>query len=350
MTLSIELSLAAGANAIVRHDAGNTTPTIRVISAMTVTLYRILSACLILAASDMPIHAADGNARVGVSPNSFRDCADLCPEMIPLPPGRFQMGSPPSDTHQGSDGEERPRHQVEIAYPFAIGRYEITRAEFSAFAQETKLADPGGCNVHVPPRWPTIRGLSWHNTGFAQTDRHPVVCVSWEEARDYTRWLSRKTGHDYRLLSESEWEYSARAGASGQAHWGDRPTDDCRYANGVDKQLAFRFPQLTWDDVIPCDDGFVYTAPVGSFKPNAFGLYDMMGNAFEWVADCWSENYLGAPADGSARSTGNCESRVNRGGSWTSNPTGLRAAHRGNDDARVTRVVDLGFRVARALR
>ncbi len=290
-------------------------------------------------------------ARDSHSPGTvFRDCARVCPEMIVVGPGSFLMGSGPDDTHQGKDGEEQPQHQVDIAYAFAVGRFEVTRDEYAEFVKDVTLADPDGCNVHEPPRWPTIMGLNWHNTGFAQTGRDPVVCVSWTEAEAYTRWLTRKTGQHYRLLTEAEWEYSARAGTQTQAYWGDEVAKDCEYANGVDATLTERFPKGRWEERVACHDGQIFTAPVGSYKPNAFGLYDMEGNAFEWVEDCWSDNYQGAPTDGSARvANADCSNRVNRGGSWTSNPTGLRSAHRGVDNFESTRVVDLGFRVARAL-
>jgi formylglycine-generating enzyme required for sulfatase activity len=123
----------------------------------------------------------------------------------------------------------------------------------------------------------------------AQTGRDPVVCVSWKEAQAYASWLSHKTSHSYRLLSEAEWEYADRAGTDSPAYWGDDPNEACKYANGVDATLTERFPKGKWEDRVSCHDGFVFTAPVGSFKPNAFGLYDMEGNAFEWVEDCLSE-------------------------------------------------------------
>jgi formylglycine-generating enzyme required for sulfatase activity len=304
---------------------------------------------LLLFAAAGALATADAPPQSPPTGKSFRDCPSECPEMVVVPPGGFLMGSPPGDTHQGEGGEERPQHRVTIRYSFAVGKFEVTRAEFAEFARDTRLTDPAGCNIHRPPRWPTVRGLSWRNTGFPQTDRDPVVCVSWEEAQAYTQWLTRKTGNEYRLLSEAEWEYAARGGTRSQAYWGDDPTQACRYANGVDRSLVGRYPDDPWENVIPCDDGYVFTSPVGHFEPNMFGLYDMMGNAFEWVADCSTDDYRGAPSDGSPRLTGTCSARMNRGGSWTSNPTGLRAAHRGNDDFHMTRVVDLGFRVARSM-
>jgi formylglycine-generating enzyme required for sulfatase activity len=167
--------------------------------------------------------------------------------------------------------------------------------------------------------------------------------------KNFLQWLSKKTGYKYRLLSESEWEYADRAGTTTQAFWGNSQEEACAYANGVDLTLVDRFPNAKWENVTPCHDGHVFTAPVGSYKPNNFGLHDMEGNVFEWVVDCWVKNYDGAPSDGSARLDGECDKRVNRGGSWTSAPTGLRSTHRDEDSAVQTRVVDLGFRVARDL-
>ena len=289
---------------------------------------------------------------------SLRDCPKICPEMVVVPAGTYLMGSPTDDPRQGKDGVEQPQHRVTISYAFAVGKFEVTRNEYARFALEAHLRDPDGCNVHEPPHWPKKIGLNWHTTPFRQTGRDPVLCVSWEEAQRYTQWLSRKTGHTYRLLSEAEWEHVARAGMSTQAFWGDDEKRACEYGNVVDLTLVERFPETKWEvpaprnpnpgHVVPCHDGHVFTAPVGSYKPNAFGLYDTAGNVFEWVADCWSANHDGAPTDGSPRTDGDCTNRVNRGGSWTSNPTGLRSAYRWNDTARL-HFIDLGFRVAREL-
>jgi sulfatase modifying factor 1 len=307
-----------------------------------------LLACLSLTAGAI---AAEPVSAASAKPGTvFRDCAD-CPELVVIPPGSFLMGSPKSDTHREPSGEEEPQHRVAIAYKLAVGRFEVTRDEYGVFVQATGLADPDGCNAHIPPRWPKMPGLSWHNTGFAQTGRDPALCMSWTEAVAYTKWLSEKTSHAYRLLSEAEWEYAARAGTKGQDYWGDSQEAACRYANGPDESLFEVIPEqkASWGAILPCRDGFAYTSPAGSFQPNPFGLYDMMGNAFEWVQDCWNSSYAGAPANGAPKLTGDCTKRVNRGGSWTSIPTGIRSAHRGDDNAETTRVTDLGFRVARRL-
>jgi formylglycine-generating enzyme required for sulfatase activity len=279
---------------------------------------------------------------------AFRDCPD-CPQMVVLPPGSFLMGSPPSDPHREPHGEEEPQHRVTIGYALAVGRYEITREQYAAFVRATHLPDPTGCNAHNPPRWPNVPGVNWHNTVFEQSGAHPAICVSWAEAVAYTKWLSARTGQTYRLLSEAEWEYAARSGTQTQAFWGDSPGEACLYSNGPDATMLGRFPDQrpNLPDTLPCDDHYVFTSPVGAFRPSPWGLYDMMGNVFEWVQDCWWKNYEGAPMDGSPRLQGECWKRVNRGGSWTSIPTGMRAAGRGDDQYTTTRVLDLGFRVAR---
>jgi formylglycine-generating enzyme len=279
--------------------------------------------------------------------------------MVVVPPGTYVMGSPSEDPHQAKNAIEQPQHRVTINHAFAVGKFEVTREEYARFALQTRLRDPDGCNVHEPPNWVKRARLNWHTTPFPQTRRDPVVCVSWEEARAYTQRLSEHTGHSYRLLSEAEWEYVARAGTTTQAFWGEDERQACEYGNGVDLTLVARFPKTDWEGpaprnpsperVLPCRDGHVFTAPVGSYRPNAFGLYDTAGNVAEWTADCLVRNYASAPTDGSARTDGDCSKRVNRGGSWTSNPTGLRSAYRGWDDASSTRVVDLGFRLARDL-
>lgn len=279
--------------------------------------------------------------------------------MLVVPPGTYLMGSRADDPHQALNGIEQPQHRVTIRYAFAVDRFQVTRDEYASFAIETRLRDPDGCNVHEPPNWPEKKGLNWHATPFPQSGRDPVVCVSWDEAQAYTRWLSGKTGRTYRLLSEAEWEYVARAGTTTEFFWGNDEERACEYGNGVDLTLVKQFPpKARWEtpaprnpnrgQVLPCRDGHVFTAPVGSYKPNAFGLYDIEGNVAEWVADCWSPNYDGAPTGGSARTDGDCADRVNRGPAWDSNPTGLRSAYRWNDPAGL-HVVDLGFRVARDL-
>ena len=257
--------------------------------------------------------------------DSFKECSE-CPEMAVVPAGSFMMGSSPSDTaalekrYPGSRFDaEGPQHRVTIARPFAAGRYEATFAEWDACVAERAC-------THNPHDG---------NSGQAGWGRgkRPVINVSWEDiTRQYLPWLSRKAGKTYRLLSEAEWEYAARAGT----------TTLYAFGNTITSNEARLEPAKT-------------TAEVGSFAANAFGLHDMHGNVWEWVQDCWSRSYDGAPSDGSARLSWLswlCATRMARGGSFTTSPTELRSAHRFARYERSTpgsRWIDLGFRVARTL-
>ena len=194
----------------------------------------------------------------------------------------------------------------------------------------------------------SVQDVSWRTPGFNQADGHPVVCVSWEDAKAYVKWLSRETGERYRLLSESEWEYVARAGTGTSWYWGDGESGQCTHANGADRALKRRYGDWKWT-VASCDDGRIHTAPVGSYAANGFGLHDVLGNAWEWVEDCWHESYAGAPKDGRAwTGGGDCGRRVLRGGSWGFEPWFLRSAYRSRYSAGI-RYSLAGFRVARTL-
>jgi len=274
--------------------------------------------------------------------------ADICPEDGVIPAEKLSDGAPPGDPHR--QNEEQPQHKVNIAYAFAVGRFEVTRDEYTVFVSDTRLAEPEGCNVHEPPRWLTIMGLSWHNTGFPQTGRDPVGGVSWMEARAYASWLSHKTGHTYRLLSE----------ASGSTPTAPAPiyrrTGEMTRMRPVSTPTASmpRSPSVSEGKVggpSPLSRRFLCLRPRSEAQNRTHSdCTTWEGNAFEWVEDCLSDDYQGAPTEGSARTeAADCNTRVNRGGSWTSIPTGLRAAHRGADHISNTRVVDLGFRVARDL-
>jgi formylglycine-generating enzyme required for sulfatase activity len=242
-----------------------------------------------------------------------RDCPD-CPRMVAIPAGEFMMGTPVSEGGRFED--EGPQHRVQVK-AFYLGRYEVTRGEFDRFVKESGRSMP----------------RCFSSPGYSQQDNHPAVCVSWESARAYAQWLSAKTGERYRLPSEAEWEYAARAGASTSRFWGDNSHEACRYAN-VDGAAH------------GCDDGHEQTAPVGSYAPNRFGLYDMLGNVWEWTEDCWNENYSGAPSDGSTWLSGNCSIRVNRGGSFNYLPRIVRSGKR-NKSSVADRLDDFGFRLAR---
>ena len=240
----------------------------------------------------------------------LRDCPD-CPELVVVPPGSFEMGSPPGEA--GWSGDEGPVHRVAIAKPFAVGVYEVTFAEWDA------CVDGGGCNGHRPS-----------DKGWGRGSR-PVMDVSWRDAKRYVEWLSSKTGAKYRLPSESEWEYAARAGTKTRYWWGDEVGRNRANCYGCGSR---------WDGE--------RTAPAGSFSPNGFGLHDVHGNVGEWVGDCLNVGYEGAPTDGCAWESGDCSRRMLRGGSWFGRPWRLRSADRYGSITGL-RVGYVGFRVARTL-
>ena len=276
----------------------------------------------------------------------FRACeGSWCPELVVVPSGTFMMGSPESES--GRRDREGPRHRVRIGKAFAVGVTEVTRGEFGRFVHETGHSTGDRCRTYEDGEWDWRSGVSWRKPGYSQTDGHPVVCVSWEDAQAYVRWLSSETGGGYRLLSESEWEYVARGGTRTSRNWGTGETGQCGYANGADRALKRRYGDWEWP-IASCDDGHVHTAPVRSYVKNGFGLYDVMGNVWEWVEDCWNEDYTGAPSNGSAWESGDCGRRVLRGGSWYYIPRYLRSAFRIRNSSGF-RFNYAGFRIARTL-
>jgi formylglycine-generating enzyme required for sulfatase activity len=253
-----------------------------------------------------------------------KDCS-ACPQLVYVPGGRFTMGSPSSEA--GRDSDEGPQRTVTIRH-LLVGKFEITFNEWDAC-----VAD-GGCRGYRPPDREWGRGLQ------------PVINVSWNDAKAYVEWLSQRVGKHYRLLTEAEWEYAARAGATGPYLWGSDPNGGCAYGNGSDLSAYREDSALTTSS---CDDGFGRrTAPVGRYRANAFGLYDISGNVREWVEDCYAVSYSNLAADGSAADVEDCSIRVSRGGSWVSIPLLLRSAFRGSGTP-VFRSSYLGFRVARAI-
>ncbi len=282
-----------------------------------------------------------------------RDCRD-CPELVRIGAGGFTMGATLAEeeregTPRQDRGETSPLHEVMIGSTFWLGRAAVTREEFAAFAKATGHRTGDACHAYGADRkWRNIRGRTWRAPGFAQTGRHPVVCVSWDDATAYVVWLSKATGKTYRLPSEAEWEYAARAGTQTARFWGDGRDEACRFANVADRTGATR---LGWDNkpetVFRCTDGHAHTSPVGSFPANPWGLSDMLGNVWQWTADCWNETYRGAPADGTPWTSGDCARRVARGGSWSDLPWSVRAANRGWGIAG-SRSDENGFRVARS--
>ena len=276
---------------------------------------------------------------------AFRDGPDA-PEMVVVPAGEYTMGSPAAEP--GRKPNEGPRHRVRIAYPFAVSKYAVTVGQWAAFVKDAgHNMDRGGCYLYKNSHYQNNNDCSWRTPGFAQTDNQPVVAVGWSDATAYVAWLSKKTGFTYRLLSEAEFEYAARAGSTTAYWWGDDPLGACAHANGADKRAAAD-PQFTDWRVNGCDDGYAYTAPVDAYGPNPFGLYGMLGNAFTFTDDCWNETYAGAPVDGSVFSTGVCAQRVVRGGAWAEMASVLRSSARNWNYFEVQPVTD-GLRVARVL-
>lgn len=276
---------------------------------------------------------------------TFKDCAE-CPEMVVIPAGSFTMGSPASET--GRFDNEGPQHGVIIAQPFLLGKTHVTRGQFVAFVNSTGYNAGDECYAAEGGKFEKRSAMNWKNPGYKQDDSHPVVCVSWDDAKAYVGWLSRKTGKSYRLPSEAEWEYAARAGTTEARYWGESPDQACAYANVMDSTGKAQMHGVTWE-VHNCTDGYAYTAPVGRFRPNAFGLYDMIGNAWQWNEDCWHKNYAGAPTDGSVFAGGECTvGRLLRGNSWNDTPRNSRSANRFRVIS-AARIVFIGFRVARTL-
>ena len=267
-------------------------------------------------------HRAADEAR-----SASQEASALAGEFVDIPGGTFQMGCSPGDSE--CEDDERPVHTVSIK-PFRMGKYEVTVGQFRRFVEaagyRTDAERGGNCwAVQADGQWAEQTGRDWRNPGFPQTDRHPVVCVSWNDAEAYVQWLSRQGVGRYRLPSESEWEYAARAGGSGRYSFGDSEAMLCDYGNVADRTAEQHLTAGLWRS---CDDGALYTAPVGGYRPNGFGLHDMHGNVWEWTEDCYHDSYAGAPSDGAAWTAGDCAQRVNRGGSWYHEPRNVRSSYR----------------------
>jgi formylglycine-generating enzyme required for sulfatase activity len=241
--------------------------------------------------------------------DSFKECAKDCPEMVVVPAGTFMMGAPATD--RGRISNEVPQHKVTIPKPFAVSKFAVTFSEWDA------CVSVGRC--------PRI------DESYFGRDMKPVIGVSWDDVQQYAAWLSEMTGRAYRLLTEAEWEYAARAGTKTAYFWGDEIGKGNANCIGCGSK---------WDNE--------QTSPVNSFKPNAFGLYDMHGNVWQWVQDCYHPDYKGAPTDASAWATVNCNRFVGRGGSWNFTPLYLRAAYRRWFTVSF-RDYHLGVRIARTL-
>lgn len=281
----------------------------------------------------------------------FRDCLD-CPEMVAIPAGAFTMGTTEAQKAQlqAADfwdeerfADELPARDVTVP-AFALARTEVTIAQFQAFIDATGYRPSGVCWALREGEFGFLERSNWRHPGYEQRPDHPVVCVTWWDAQAYARWLNLRTGETYRLPTEAEWEYAARAGTQTHYFWGDDPNSGCPFMNGADQTAGRKFPNAS---VVGCDDGALYTAPVASYRPNPFGLSDMTGNVFEWVQDCYGA-YDPARADSAAVATGDCSFRVVRGGSWYYRPENLRSAYR-NGIIPTLRDSLIGFRLARTV-
>jgi formylglycine-generating enzyme required for sulfatase activity len=282
------------------------------LKARTVPLVASMRASLDALSPQQRLAAPPASLRVPGALAQFRDCAD-CPQMVVIPAGEFTMGSPAAE--QGAEAQ----HRVTIAAPFAVSKFEITFDEWDA------CIAGGGCAGYRPDDQGWGRG------------QLPAINISWEDAKTYVTWLSRKTGKPYRLLSEAEWEYAARAGTTTPYSYGDTLSPTQANFDG------------SGDGSGPSDVNRQRTMPVGSFPANAFGLHDMHGNVSEWVEDCWHDDYTAeAPTDGSAWVDGNCNGRVVRGGSWEDSEVEHRSAAR-TGGYRTDQFYTDGLRIARAL-
>ncbi len=269
------------------------------------------------------------------------------PSMVVIPAGRFVMGS--SGPH--SREEEQPTREVTLAYPLAVARTETTVAQFARFVRGAGYRMQRGCWYHsTEQEWREDARATWRDPGFDQGEDYPVTCINYRDASVYAAWMSRQTGHHYRLPSEAEFEYFSRAGIEDNLPAGQyQVAGVCTVANGADLSTGLPY-------AMECDDGYVETSPVASFQPNAFGLFDTSGNVWEFTQDCWNaryraswRNYLSAPpVDGSAWMRGDCRVHVLRGGSYLSSADNLRLARRESGSG-VLRLNRSGFRLVREL-
>jgi sulfatase modifying factor 1 len=247
---------------------------------------------------------------------------------------------------------EHPQHRVRITKPFYLSMYEVTVGDFRRFVDDTKHTadaekgeEPGAFGWNPDTKEFGFNAkYSWQNAGFEQTDEHPVVNVSWNDAVAFCKWLSRKEGKTYRLPTEAEWEYACRGGATTRHYSGDDPETLAKVGNVADATFKAKFPNRKY--TIKASDGYVFTAPVGKFTPNAFGLYGMHGNAWQWCADWYGLEYYAKSLANDPSGPDSGHNRVLRGGSWYSRPDFTRSAERDGDSPNF-RLFSAGFRVVR---
>jgi formylglycine-generating enzyme required for sulfatase activity len=322
-----------------------------------------LRACFVVAAASLLVACASartpGAGGLPARGHQFDDCsgAAWCPRMVAIPAGEFDMGAPVEDSDRTS--MEGPVHHVRV-HAFALGKFDVTRGQWAAFVDATHRPTRTGCWWTGRTGFRPDSAGSWRDPGFEQDSMHPAVCVTWYDAQDYVAWLSARTGKPYRLPSEAEWEYAARAGSATAYPWGTLASHD-RANYGADKCCG---PRAVGADI------WVNTSPAAAFPPNAFGLYDMHGNVLQWLADCLAPSYDVTPVDGSAYASDiplqlsgrhaalngqpSCSFRVVRGGDWGDPPSMVRSAFRNFGPGPGATLRDyssagVGFRVARSI-
>ncbi len=271
---------------------------------------------------------------------------NLAGEMVEISGGSFLMG-----TLEGRN-DEKPQHIVTVP-SFEIGKYEVTVGQFKRFIEATGYLTDAETNAGIHKGcfsdgggvdFGQKEGLTWRNPSYTQSDNHPVVCVSLNDAHAYIDWLNKETGSNYGLPSEAKWEYAARSGSTTDYHFGNSKSDLCLYANVYD-EVGRDINSYGWRNA-PCDDGEAKSSKVGQYQASPFGLHDMHGNVWEWVEDCWKSDYRNAPSNGTAYKDDKCEHRVTRGGSWYNIPLGVRSANR-YWYMPTYRSFNLGFRIFR---
>ena len=305
---------------------------------------------------------AGTNPAAGKKPGeTFQDCAD-CQTMVVVPAGTFVIGSSPAEReHEGVPetfgSHEGPQVKITIGKPFAFATTETTKAQYARFVAATNRPIPTECYDYNPAEdsWGGTPGkvVNWQNTGFTQTDNHPAACISWQDAADYAAWMAKTTGQKYRLATEAEWEYAARAGTTTARPWGDSVTQICNKARIM---TSGTFEAInkgeSWAGELVCAEDESYTKPVGSYDPNPWGIYDTLGNLWEWVDDCAAPDHSKLPTDGSAQTAANggeCDHRITKGGAFHSRVWLARPATRGDGQLPTGRPLASGIRIVREI-
>ena len=324
------LPVFSGSAARRRHPATETSMTSGRAAVQTIFLTGLLLVTGSVSAGKGLPHAIPDpvNAILGI-----RDPFEI--ELVWMPAGTFRMG----DTTGKGQADERPTRNVTLP-GFWMMRTEVTRGMYRRFVTDSGHDSGSSCWVHDGD-WEEKDGLDWRSPGFRQDDDHPVTCVSWHDARALSDWLNRRTGQKFRLPSEAEWEYAARAGSNGTRYMGENASALCSHANAADRRALEDYPGFAVND---CDDGYTRTAPVASYTASPWGLYDIYGNVWEWVEDCWQPSYRGTPVDGTAHAGGDCSRRGFRGGGYGDIPRFARSTLR-NRDLAIHRKDDIGFRL-----